>query len=142
MATAQVNRARMQFLTWVRDEFPDLFNAAVRRADVSEQAQMLAGLGAEDQVPWYQKIAGVLTTAGTAYLALKAQRDAMKLNLIRAEQGLPPIDAAAVAPVIRTQIDLPPDVVEKVTGAAGVQVNKMLLFGAAAVVAIMLFMRR
>lgn len=142
MVTAQVNRARMQFLTWVRDNFPDLYNVAIEQADVSEQAQMLQGLGAEEQVPWYQKVASVLTTAGTAYLALRAQREALKINLARAEAGMPPIDTAGIAPVIRTQIELPPEVIEKVTGAAGVQVNKMLLFGAAAVVAIMLFMRR
>lgn len=140
--TAQVNRARMQFLTWVKDNFPDLYNVAIEKANVSEQAQMLAGLGQNDQEPWYKKVASTLLAAGTTYLALKAQRDAMKINLARAEQGLPPIDTADIAPVIRTQIDLDPEVIEKITGTAGVQVNKMLLFGAAAVVAIMLFMRR
>ena len=49
---------------------------------------------------------------------------------------------AGLAPVIRTQIELEPELIDKITGSAGVQVNKMLLFGAAAVVAIMLFMRR
>ncbi len=142
MATAQVNRARMQFLTWVRNEFPDLFNVAVERANVSEQAQMLEGLGQDDQVPWYKKVASTLLAAGTTYLALRAQRDAMKINIARAEQGLPPIDTAGLAPVIRTQIELEPEIIDKITGSAGVQVNKMLLFGAAAVVAIMLFMRR
>lgn len=140
--TAQVNRARMQFLTWVRDNFPDLYNVAIEQANVSEQAQMLQGLGAEDGEPWYKKVASTLLAAGSTYLALRAQRDAMKINVARAEQGLPPIDTAGLAPVIRTQIELEPEVIEKVTGAAGIQVNKMLLFGAAAVVAIMLFMRR
>ncbi len=46
MATAQVNRARMQFLTWVRNNFPDLYNVAIETANVSERAQMLEGFGA------------------------------------------------------------------------------------------------
>lgn len=139
---ARQNRARMQFLTWLSDKHPELYNAALERVERQEQAAQLSGLGAEEGESWWQKISGGLLAVGSTYLSLKNQRDAMKLNLARAEQGLPPVDPGITAPVIRTEIDLPPDVINKITGTAGVQVNKMLIFGAAAVLAIMLFMRK
>jgi len=132
-------KAQAQFLTWVKRNFPDAYYAALNRADNSS----LAGLG-EEEAPtqtFWQKMTAGLTAVGTTYLSLKNQRDAMKLNLARAEQGLPPIDAGVTAPVIRTQIDLPPDVLDKLTAGAGQQFNKVLLIGAAAVAAFFLFNR-
>ena len=150
------NRARAQFLTWLQNNHPELFDAVVARASTANMAiiaQELSGLGVHGGAEgvltsvkdsgdaWWQKIAGGLTAAGTVYLSLKNQRDAMELNLERAKQGLPPVDAGVTAPVIRTEIDLPPDVVKQLTAGAGQQVNKLLLFGGAAIIAIMLFMR-
>ena len=141
--TMRQNRARMQFLTWLQDKHPQLYNAVMEKMERAERQQQLSGLGqTENGESWWQKLSGGLLAVGSTYLSLKNQRDAMKLNLARAEQGLPPVDPGITAPVIRTEIDLPPDVVEKITGTAGTQVNKMLLFGAAAIVGIMLFMQR
>lgn len=141
--SAKQNRARMQFLTWLREKHPQLYNAVMEKMERSEYNAQLSGLGqTENGDSWWQKLTGGLLAVGTTYLSLKNQRDAMKLNLARAEQGLPPIDPGITAPVIRTQIDLPPDVIEKITGTAGTQVNKMLLFAGAAIIGIMLFMQR
>ena len=144
MTPTEKNRAQLQFLTWVRNRYPELYAAAIAKAEGNKNAQL--GLVApETEVPtesFWSKVGGALTGLGTTYLTLKNQRDAMKLNLARAEQGLPPVDAGVTAPVVRTEIDLPPDVVSKMTQSAGMQVNKMLLFGGAAIIAIMLFMNR
>lgn len=140
--TAQQNRARMQFLTWVRTNFPDLYSEAIAQAEGMTENAKLAGLGEDEQPSFWQKVAGGLTSLGTTYLTLKNQRDAMKLNLERAQQGLPPVDAGVTAPVVRTEIDLPPDVVNKLTAGAGTQVNKVLLFAAVAAGAVWLMQRR
>lgn len=134
---SQQAQAQAQFLTWVRKRFPELYFAAVDVADENG----LSGLGAEGD-SWWQRASGALLGLGTTYLALKNQRDAMRLNLARAEQGLPPVDVSATAPVIRTEIDLPPDVINKLTTGAGTQVNKILLFGGVALLAVMLLMQR
>lgn len=131
-------KARLQFLTWVKNRFPALYNEAISQAEILEGRMQLNGLGEDDQPTFWQKVTGGLTSLGTTYLTLKNQRDAMKLNLARAEQGLPPVDAGITAPVIRTEIDLPPDVVAKLTSEAGMNVNKILMFGGAALIAFML----
>ena len=136
MGTAE---SKLQFLTWVQKRFPDLYAAAMERAESEEFSDQLAGLGEDEpKTSFWSKVGGALTGLGTTYLTLKNQRDAMKLNLQRAQQGLPPVDIGATAPVVRTEIDLPPDVVSKLTSEAGMNVNKVLLFGGAALVAFML----
>ncbi len=138
-------RARLQFLTWLSETFPELYAAASSAAD--SNANVLAGLGQNEIVSsgtsWWEKLAGAATVLGTTYLGLKNQRDILKINLERAQRGEPPISGEDLtAPVIQTRIELQPETIDKLTAGAGAQINKMLLFGAAAIVAIMLFMRR
>lgn len=45
-------------------------------------------------VPWYQSVLQNLTQAGTVYLSLQQQKQLNEINLQRAQQGLPPIDAS------------------------------------------------
>jgi hypothetical protein len=137
-ASKEVQRARLQFTTWLRKTNPGLYQAAVAKANAST----LGAAETEGETSWWQKLAGGIAAAGTTYLTLKNQRDAMKINLQRAQDGLAPIDVGDSAPVIRTQIDLPDDVMYKITQSAGSNVNKLLLFGAAAIAAVMLFMKR
>jgi hypothetical protein len=128
-------KAQMQFLTWLDKNHPDLYDAVVGKImarEVSGQFGQIVGPPAPETESLWSKITSGLLAVGTTYLTLKNQRDAMKLNLARAEQGLPPIDPGITAPVIRTEIDLPPEVIDKLTSTAGLQINKILLFGGAA----------
>jgi hypothetical protein len=43
-------------------------------------------------VPWYQQILQALPALGTTYLSIKQQGELNKLNLQRANQGLPAIE--------------------------------------------------
>lgn len=45
-------------------------------------------------VPWYQQILSTLTQAGQTYLTIEQQRELNKMNLQRAQQGLPAIDVS------------------------------------------------
>ena len=125
-------KAQMQFLTWLDNKHPELYDAVMLKIMRQDDAKKMAGLGEEETESMWSKITTGLMAVGTTYLSLKNQRDAMKLNLARAEQGLPPVDAGVTAPIIRTEIDLPPDVIDKLTSTAGLQINKILLFGGVA----------
>lgn len=124
-------KAQAQFLTWLAEKHPALYDAVVGRIMRQDENKQLGQTETETTSLW-SKITTGLLAVGTTYLSLKNQRDAMKLNLARAEQGLPPIDPGITAPVIRTEIDLPPDVIDKLTATAGLQINKILLWGGAA----------
>lgn len=133
----QLDRSRAQFLTWVKIKHPAVYQAAVSRANA-------ATLGQTDEAAktsWWQKAVTGIAAVGTTYLGLKNQRDAMKINLQRAEAGLEPIDIEGSAPVIKTQIELSDDILSKITESAGSNINKMLLFGGAAVIALLLVMQ-
>lgn len=124
----------LQFASWLKAEHPALYRRAKMAADraVQQKAQ-LSGLGESDEAakkPWYQTFFQTVATAGTTLLQLKAQKSQLETNLKRAEQGLPPVTYADTGPTIRTQVNLEPDVVDKITSSAGSNINKVLLFGA------------
>ncbi len=136
-------RSRLQFLTWARETFPDLYSAAMSAAENNT----LSGLGVHGEEvtseSWWRKAAGAFTALGTTYLGLKNQRDIMQINLERAKTGQPPISGEDLtAPIVQTRIDLPPETIDRLTAGAGAQVNKMLMFGAIALVGVLIFMRR
>jgi hypothetical protein len=130
-------QSRVQFADWLKTNHPEIFQRAIAVAEKNSVA--LAGLGEEPTKSFWEKFTEAAAGIGTTYLTLKNQRDAMKINLERAQQGLPPIDAATSAPVIRTQVDLSPELTTRLVSTAGEGINKMLLFGAAAVAAFFLF---
>ena len=128
-------QARIQFLQWVQDSFPALSAAVIEYADTPGSS----GLGAEQS--WWQKAAGGFMALGTTYLALKNQREALKINLERAKSGLAPIDIAATAPVIRTQVEIDPALAAKIGSGIGGGMNQMMLIGGA-VLLLFLFMKK
>lgn len=91
---------------------------------------------------WEKFVEGALA-GGMTYLTLKNQRDAMKINLDRAQAGLPPIDVATSAPVIKTQIDIDPALARSLASNVGAGINRnMLIIAGVALVAIFVLMRK
>lgn len=139
-ATQSETRARLQFLTWLRKTSPAMYSDVVSKANQST-------LGATEEngggTSWWQKLATGVMAVGTTYLSLKNQRDALKMNLQRVESGLPPVDTSNLTqpPVIKTQIDLPPEIITRVTESAGQNVNKMLLVGGGIALIALMMMR-
>lgn len=141
-------KSALQFATMLRTKHPKLYRAAVLHANETGIKSVrqphplaiqntvpsigIAGLADSDtdKSGWMDKFVGFVAGAGSTYLGLKNQRDILKLNIARAKQGLPPIDAGSMGPVISTQVQLPPDVVDKITASAGLNINKILIFGA------------
>lgn len=131
-------QARIAFVDWLQKTHPQLAQAAIAHADAPG---LNSGLGAETS--WWQKLASGAAALGTTYLALKNQRDAMKINLARAEQGLEPIDAAMSAPVVRTQVDIDPAIAQKIAGSIGGGINTgMLAIAGLGLIALLFLMKK
>jgi len=139
-------QARIQFVDWLQKAHPALAAAAIEAAEnssINGLGQMgppapANGLGGSF---WEKITSGALALGGT-YLTLKAQRDAMKINIARAEQGLPPIDPALAAPTIRTQVDIDPALAEKLMSNVGSGLNRTLLIAGAGILALVFFLNR
>jgi len=126
--------ARIQFADWLKTNHPEIFQKAVNIAEQQTQ-KALNGLGEDSGGSFWDKFSKAAMGIGTTYLSLKNQKDAMKINLARAQQGLPPIDAATSAPVVRTQVDMSPELQSRLLSTAGSGMNKILLYGGLGLVA-------
>lgn len=92
---------------------------------------------------FWQKFLDGAIGAGTAYLSLKNQKDILALNIERAKIGQPPLDAAATAPVIRTQVEIAPETARNLVAGIGAGINQnLLIIGGVALVALFLIMRK
>lgn len=128
----------IKFARWLKAQHPDVYAKAKAIAD--SQTANLGGLAADDS-GWFSKFLSAAGSLGTTYLALDAQKKQLAINLQRAQTGLPPIDLAT-APVLTTNVQVPPDVVQKITDSAGMNINKILLFAGVGIAAFLLLKKR
>ena len=135
-------KAALEFAQWLKANHPTIYRGALRRA--SDGTLGNAKGGGIFSGDFWKKFGTAAVGLGTTYLTLKAQRDAMKINLERAKQGQPPIDTAAVAPVVRTQVQVEPEVVREITQSATAVaregIDKTLLIGGAVAVGALLLL--
>lgn len=85
-----------QFLEWARKNAPGFY---------AELGKRVSGLGeTQDSTPWYDKIINAASNLATAYYQNKTQQEIIEMQLERAKQGLPPIQADQyAAPPVRVQ---------------------------------------
>ena len=169
---ALIANPRVQFANWLKTEHPQVFDEALQLAQSSAAGQMAllraaqAGVTEGDQLGqwdlsfldpvtmpdlsapvaeksfWEKFMEGALA-GGVTYLTLKNQRDAMKINLDRAQAGLPPIDVATSAPVIKTVVDIEPTLARDLASNIGAGINRnMLIIGAVGLVVLFFMMRK
>ena len=131
-------QARIDFAQWLKNNHPVIFEKAIAIASNSENG--LGALGAENG--FWSKFTTAALGLGTTYLALKNQRDAMKINLERAQQGQPPIDMATSAPVVRTQVDMSPELTTRLVSGVGAGLQTPLIIAGIGLVALLFFMRK
>lgn len=98
--SAMKTRNQQRFIAWTKKTFPKLYHAAL--LDIKSK-KGLGGIG-----DFFGDLIGSLKDLAPSYLQFKQQKDLMKMQLKRAQQGLPPADVKDYAPVIKTQIDLAP----------------------------------
>lgn len=150
--------ARAQFLTWLKERYPPVFRHALKVAETAKShfaAQTknpaaLSGLGwsmsadggvaVAEPTTWWQSLVEGITQAGTAYLAYKGQKAAIEMNLARANQGLPPIDASQyTAPTVRTQVDVSPEILARLRETG---ISTAVIMGALGIGALVILSRR
>lgn len=131
-------KTAIEFAAWLKRNHPGIYQKAKAEADRKTGVKQMAGLGEDDaKQGWFSSFLEKAAAVGSTYLNLKNQRDALKLNIERAQAGMPPVDIETT-PTLKTQVELPPDVVDKISASAGLQVNKLLLFGGLGLAAFML----
>lgn len=168
---ALVANPRVQFADWLKREQPEVYDDAIafaragagqRAAAIAQTKAKAAGVfdnelgfldwdvyGATDPATttetksFWEKFTEGALAVGTSYLVLKNQKDMLTLNIARAEQGLPPLDAATTAPVIRTQVAIDPATAQALASNVGSSINRgMLMIGAVAIVVVFFMMRK
>lgn len=151
-------RVALEFASWLRVNHPKLFRQAAERADIAVEVRNeraagrgvgLQGLGVhpsdvsiaptveEKPTGWFDTFMKAAAGLGATYFSLDAQKKQLEINIQRAQMGLSPIDVAG-NPVITTEVVLDAGTVDKITKSAGVQINKILLFGGLAAAAFFL----
>lgn len=105
--SSQHAQAAFAFTNWLQARFPDVYghvaNRAPRMLD-ADKSVATGALGRKAQLSGLGDFAPVsdwgktFTDAVTAVVQGKAQSDLIKMNISRAEQGLPPIDPGNVTP--------------------------------------------
>ncbi len=127
--------ARIKFLEWLDKTNPEAYQAVMREA--SGNLNSVGGIW-DNIVDAAQKIIPGVVQA-------KAQRDLYRMQLRRAERGLPPIDASAIAPVVKVQADIAPQtrqaIMEDVSSGAKKYILPMAVAGIA-LIAIAIFTKK
>lgn len=130
-------------INWVKQNDPYLYQVALAKTKAEAQ-----NLGETAPSGFMANLLDNIQKAGTALLQYKGQKKILDLQVERARQGLPPINAADYAPTIKTQIALDPETMQQAQ-ATGIQMAKdginslkPIFFGALALGAFLMLKRR
>ena len=133
---AQKAQAVKEFLGWLSGYSPEVYAAVMDEVPEAAQAletpphmEGIAGYGfgqvpqqttqqpaAAPQPAWWEKALGAAAGVAESFFQYKAQKDVLKVQQKRAEQGLPPISTDAYAPTIRHSVDIPPEIRQAAMG--------------------------
>lgn len=132
---AQKAQAVKEFLGFLSKYSPEVYAAVMTQVPEAAAAISMTphmqGLGmflgqapapqttttaAPPQQAWWEKALAAATEIGGAYFGYQAQKDVLKIQQKRAEQGLPPIQTEAYAPTIRHAVDIPQEFRQQIMG--------------------------
>lgn len=102
-----LNANRLLFVRWVRDNYPEAFAAATRRAIIPPAPGTLSGI-MDNLRGTFDKFLAALPNVAQTVVNTKAQIDWLKLNAARVKQGLPPLDPKTGQPVTPEGVQIPP----------------------------------
>lgn len=114
------SNARKAFIQWIKRNNPKLYRAALLR--VKNSGGSLNGMDG-----WFDSLTSSLTDLAPKYLQYKQQKKVMKMQMTRAEKGLPPANVADYAPVIKTRVDIAPETRRELISAGQKSLKDMML---------------
>ena len=108
---------QQKFLDFMRDSFPETYKEAMLQNADSYNSQLgldtpSTRLPMQTAVPkksWFEGFTDSIKKIAPALIQYKTQKNILKVQLQRAKQGLPPLDTSALAPTIRIQPELTPE---------------------------------
>lgn len=129
--------AQRQFLVWLKNNDPFLYRTAIKAAEIrAGKTNPLDGLGfdwgsiASSVGTTFNNVAKSIGDLAPTYLQYKQQKDVIKMQLKRAEQGLPPANVEDYSPVVRIAPQITPETEAAISRVATQSVkqagNKMI----------------
>jgi hypothetical protein len=131
-------QSNIQFAKWLKVNDPFLFEVAVRAAELQkEKAAAMNGLfDFVSDVDWGELGKSVVDTVqkvAPTVVQYKAQAAALKTNIARANQGLPPIDMNQYNPTVKIAAEITPEneaaiqrLAEQAMNSTGNKIKEML----------------
>lgn len=126
-----MTKNEMKFVVWVRKTHPALYKKAI-----SKTPGKMGGMGG-----WIDMFTSTVSNIAPKYLQYKQQKTLMKMQLKRAERGLPPAKVADYTPVISTRVDLAPETRQAVI-KSGQKAVQPLIYGLLGLGAVFLIMKK
>lgn len=135
VAKGKHHAARILFMDWLKTDQPEIYADLVRKLETGEVGATTAQTTATATQPLWQRIVSGLSTLTATVAGAQAQKRILDLNIQRASQGLPPVDAASMAPVVRTEVAITPEMAADLRAGA----SKALIYGGIAAAGLLLF---
>lgn len=95
-----MTEAQQQFVSWLQMNNPTLYKATVSRV----------GMGDHDKTTWWGSFIGAAKELTPIIVGARSQKKLLNVQMKRAQQGLPPLNTSEIAPTVRVQAALSPDI--------------------------------
>lgn len=107
-------QSNIQFAQWLQKNDPFLFEVALRTAELKKQrrAEVNGLFDFVGDINWADigsSVVDTVTKVAPAVVQYKSQAAALKLNMQRAKQGLPPVDTTAYQPTVKIAAQITPE---------------------------------
>lgn len=139
--------AQQAYIEWVKQNDPFVYQIALERYKLKQQ-----GLGSTAPQPttggFFSSLIDTVKNVIPAVLSYKQQSKVMNMQIERAKNNLPPIDASAYAPVVKVEAAITPESeaaakrIAMETVRNGIGDMKPWLFGGMAVMAFLFYKSR
>ncbi len=123
-------KSKKLFLKWLDQKEPFLLRLA------KKNIALKSGLGASDSVSkasWYDQIISTVKEIAPTVIKARAQSKALKIQMKRADMGLPPLNISDYTPAIKISPEITPESEAALTrmakGTIQAGMKRMLMYG-------------
>lgn len=104
------NQSKRQFVAWIKRHDPFLYKIAEKRhAMLKRRGGSLAGVSDFLNKDFFSTIADTVKTVAPSIFQIQSQKKILDVQLERAKQGLPPLQAADYSPTIKVAAEITPE---------------------------------